>query len=193
MVITIISIVIGLLMCFFGYKLFRIWLAVAGLILGAFLGNYLGVLLAGGGSWPIIGAIVVGVLLAMLAYFLYKFGAIVVGALLGAMLLPIILSVFGVGSAWWITLVGAIIGGLIAGMFLKEFIIIGSSFQGSYMAIGGVYALITNKSYLETQNQNLLSLPWYILIAIIALTIVAAIMQMKYTKDNPALARKTGN
>lgn len=190
MVITILAVVIGLLMCFFGYKLFRVWLAVAGLILGALLGHYLGGLI-GGGSWPIIGAIVIGVLLAILAYALYKLGAILVGALLAAMLLVTTLSVFGMEPIWWAALIGAIIGGIVAGIFIKEFIIIGSSFQGSYMVIGGLYALIANTNYLETRNQDLLSFPWYVLLAILVLTVVAAAAQMKYAKDdNPDLARK---
>ncbi|MEA5059841.1 hypothetical protein SDC9_89197 [bioreactor metagenome] len=190
MVITILAVVIGLLMCFFGYKLFRVWLAVAGLILGALLGHYLGGLI-GGGSWPIIGAIVIGVLLAILAYALYKLGAILVGALLAAMLLVTTLSVFGMEPIWWAALIGAIIGGIVAGIFIKEFIIIGSSFQGSYMVIGGLYALIANTNYLETRNQDLLSFPWYVLLAILVLTVVAAAAQMKYAKDdNSDLARK---
>ena len=117
MVMSILAIVIGLLMCFFGYRLFRFWLAAAGLVLGAYAGYYLGTKI-GADVWPIVGAVAAGVLLAILAYALFKVGAVLIGAMLGALLLLAVLNVFGVDPVWWIGLIGAAVGAVLAGVFL---------------------------------------------------------------------------
>jgi hypothetical protein len=181
MAIAIVAIVVGILMCFFGYRLFRVWLAVAGLFMGAYLGYYLGGLL-GGDVWPIVGAAVVGVLLAVLAYWLYKIGAVLIGALLGASLVLVVANSFGVDPLWWTAAIGAAAGGLIAGLFVKEFIIAGSSFNGATMLTVGVYALITGKDYLAEQSRELLTFPWYVLVIVAAVTVIAAIGQFRYVK-----------
>ena len=181
MTIAIIAIIIGVLMCFFGYRLFRVWLAVAGLFLGAYLGYYLGRQL-GGDVWPVVGLVVVGVLLAVVAYWLYKLGAVLVGALLGASLVLVVANSFGVDPLWWTAAIGAAAGGLIAGLFVKEFIIAGSALNGATMLTVGVYALITGKDYLAEQSKELLSFPWYILVIVAVVTVIAAIGQFRYVK-----------
>ncbi len=189
MAVSIFAIVIGMVMCFFGYRFFKIWLAAAGFLLGAYLGHYLGGLI-GSGAWPVIGAIVVGILLAIISYLLYKIGAVLIGALLGAMLLLVALNALGIEPFWWAALIGAVAGAIIAGVFLQTFIIIGSSYSGSQLTVVGVYALIANKDFLEMHNQQLLSFPWYILVAILALAVVAIVVQMKYKKSHPKHADK---
>lgn len=181
MTIAIIAIIIGILMCFFGYRLFRVWLAVAGLFLGAYLGYYLGGLL-GGDVWPIVGAVVVGILIAAVAYWLYKLGAVLIGALLGAGLVLVITNSLEVEPLWWVAAIGAAAGALIAGLFIKKFIIAGSALNGATMLTVGVYALITGKDYLAEQSKELLSFPWYILAIVAVVTVIAAIGQFRYVK-----------
>ena len=73
-------------------------------------------------------------------------GAVLIGALIGGMFTSIILSALGVTAQTWMLLVGAAVVAIIAVAFLKQFIIIGSSFQGSYLVVAGAYALITGMS-----------------------------------------------
>ena len=181
MVVAIVAIIIGVLMCFFGYRLFRVWLCVAGLFLGVYLGYYLGRQL-GGDVWPIVGALVVGILLAAVAYWLYKLGAVLVGALLGAGLVLVVANSFGAEPLWWVAVIGAAVGGLIAGLFIKEFIIAGSALNGATMVTVGAYALMTGKDYLAEQSKELLSFPWYILVIVAIITVIAAIGQFRYVK-----------
>ncbi len=181
MTIAIVAIVIGLLMCFFGYRLFRIWLSVAGLFIGVYLGYYLGGLL-GGDVWPIVAAAVIGVALAVVAYWLYKVGAVLIGALLGAGLVLVVTNSLGIDPYWWTAAIGAAVGALIAGLFIKEFIITGSSLNGATMLTVGVYALITGKDYLAEQSRELLNFPWYILVIVAVVTVVAAVAQFRYVK-----------
>ena len=186
MVINIIAIVFGLIACFFGYKAFRVWLALAGLLFGARLGYYLGGLI-GGQAWPIIGAIAVGLIICLLSYFIYRLGAILIGALLGGMFTSVILSAFGVTALPWMILVGAAIVAIFAGVFLKQFIIIGSAFQGSYLIVAGVFALITGVRIAGFENAlQAITLPWYLYVVIVVLGILGIIVQNSNDKKAPA-------
>jgi len=185
MVINIVAIVIGIIACLFGYKALRIWLALVGLILGAALGYYLGGLI-GPQVWPIIGAIVVGLIVCLLSYFIYRIGAILIGALLGGAFTSVVLSAVGVTALPWMILVGAVVVAIIAGVFLKQFIIIGSSFQGAFMIVAGAYALITGISYVGfDEAMKAVELPWYIYAIIVVLGILAVIVQNKIEKKAP--------
>ena len=185
MIINIIAIVFGLIACFYGYKVFRIWLALVGLILGAALGYYLGGLI-GPQVWPIIGAIVVGLIVCLLSYFIYRIGAILIGALLGGAFTSVVLSAVGVTALPWMILVGAVVVAIIAGVFLKQFIIIGSSFQGAFMIVAGAYALITGISYVGfDEAMKAVELPWYLYAIIVVLGILAIIVQNKIEKKAP--------
>ena len=185
MVINIIAIVIGIIACLFGYKAVRIWLTIVGLFLGAALGFYLGGLV-GGEIWPIVGAVIVGIAVSLLSYFLYRIGAILIGALLGAVFTSVVLSALGITALPWMILVGAVVVAIIAGVFLKQFIIIGSSFQGAFMIVAGAYALITGISYVGfDEAMKAVELPWYLYAIIVVLGILAIIVQNKIEKKAP--------
>ena len=186
MVINIIAIVIGIIACLFGYKAVRIWLTIVGLFLGAVLGYYLGGLI-GEQVWPIVGAVVVGIAVSALSYFLYRLGAILIGALLGGVFTSVVLSALGITALPWMILVGAVVVAIIAGVFLKQFIIIGSSFQGAYMIVAGAYALITGMSYVGFDAaMKAVELPLYLYAIIVVLGILAVILQNKIEKKSPA-------
>ncbi len=188
MVINIIAIVIGIIACLFGYKAVRIWLTIVGLFLGAALGYYLGGLV-GGEIWPIVGAVIVGIAVSLLSYFLYRLGAILIGALLGGVFTSVVLSALGITALPWMILVGAVVVAIIAGVFLKQFIIIGSSFQGAYMIVAGAYALITGMSYVGFDTaMKAVELPLYLYAVIVVLGILAVILQNKIEKKSPAKA-----
>lgn len=185
MVINIVAIVVGVIACLFGYKAVRIWLALAGLILGAALGHSLGGLV-GAEVWPIVGAVVVGLAVSLFSFFLYRVGAILIGALLGAVFASVVLSALGIAALPWMLLVGAVVVAVIAGVFLKQFIIIGSSFHGAYMIVAGAYALITGGSYVGfNAAYEAVALPWYIIALIVVLGIIAAVIQNRIEKKAP--------
>ena len=184
MLINIIILIIGILMCFLGFKLFRIWLAAAGLILGAQIGYYLGGLI-GGNPWPIVGAVLIALLLAVFAYFLFKVGAGIIGALLGASLTVSLFEAFGAQPVWWVTLIGAVVVGVLAVAFLKGFIIAASAFFGAYLTVGGANALITGQQFFMAHDNYVvfnINLAWYLLAAIIVLAVIAISVQLRYKK-----------
>lgn len=179
----IVAIIIGLVMCFFGYRLFRIWLAVAGFISGAYLGESLGKAYLSGAVWPVVLAIAIGLLFALLAYFLYRLGVIITGAVLGAALINLLLAAWSGFEAGWPLVVGAVLGAILASVFIKPYIIVGSSFNGAYLAVLGVYSIIMMK---DLTQENLLNpgigLPWYVLFGILALTLFGVIAQFGLNK-----------
>lgn len=101
----IIAFLAGILLLFFGKRLF--WLAAA---LVAFLfgwqlfGNLLGP------GWSLIIAVVLGIVFAWLAIKFVKIVAYIVGFLAGAVALPFLVGIFGMDMSWFIL---AFIGGVI--------------------------------------------------------------------------------
>ena len=177
----IIAILAGLVMCFYGYRLFRVWLAVTGFIGGAYLGDYLGKAYFTGEIWPVALAIAIGLLFALLAYFLYRLGVVLTGAILGAALMNLLLFTLSGVDAGWPMVAGAILGAILAGIFIKPYIIIGSSFNGAYFAALGAYSLILMK---DMTQENLFgqSLPWYVLLGVLALTVLGIAAQFGLNK-----------
>jgi hypothetical protein len=179
----ILAIIAGLVMCFCGYRLFRIWLAVAGFIGGAYLGESLGKAYFAGASWPLALAIAIGLLFALLSYFLYRLGVVLTGAVLGAALVNLLLAAWSGLDAGWPILVGAVLGAILAGIFLKPYIIVGSSFNGAYLAVLGAYSIIVMK---DMSRESLLSpgsgMPWYVLLGVLVLTLLGIFAQFGLNK-----------
>jgi len=133
----------GLVECFFGYRIFRFILGVAGFVAAAVFFGSLGYELSGG-SEPvsIISGLAGGVLGACLFYYLYIIGVFFLGAVLG---FTIAMYVFGLLNMDVIPVVlygAAIISGALAAVFQKPMLIIATAFGGSFAAVtGGAYIL----------------------------------------------------
>jgi hypothetical protein len=101
----IVALIAGLLLLFFGKRLF--WLA-AGLVAFLFgyqlFGNLFGV------GWSLLVGLILGVIFAWLSIKFIKMAAYFVAFLAGAIALPFLMGVFGIEMSW---LVLAIIGGAI--------------------------------------------------------------------------------
>jgi hypothetical protein len=173
------AIVIGLALCFWGYKLFRFFLGAAGLLAGAGIGYFLGEKFLPAGIWPLAAAAVLGLALAVFAYSLFKTGAVIIGAFLGAMLLHMVLGAAHTQTDWWVYLIGAVAGAVLASIFLKPFLIIGSAFEGAYMTAAGAYSLILMKDMVLQGSilPNVQAYPWYIFAAVLLLTVLGTAVQ----------------
>ena len=129
----------GIVSCFFGYRLFRIVLAIFGFILGALAASSIfGV----SDTWPMVIAVVVGGLLGagvlIAAYFV---GVALIGAGLGAVVANLLLTA-GDRDPHFLVIVFASITGAAASMYLQRyFIIVGTGFGGAWTMIVGAMAL----------------------------------------------------
>ena len=139
---AIVLLVGGIVSCFFGYRLFRIVLAIFGFILGALAASSIfgvsdtGPMLAAAAVGGLIGA---GILIA--AYFL---GVALIGAGLGAMAANLFFAA-GDRDPHFLLLVFLSMAGAAAAMYLQRyFIIVGTGFGGAWTMIVGTMALIGN-------------------------------------------------
>jgi hypothetical protein len=145
--VTLISIALGLLTCFAGYRLFRLLLAVYGFVLGAVVGLAMASGLTGGETlWVIAGALIGGLTGAVLLVLLFFVGIFVIGAAGGALLANLV----GGGLAWdvpaLVTVLAAVAGGVLA-LFLQRFGIVAfTALNGAWAVVGGVAALFTGRA-----------------------------------------------
>jgi hypothetical protein len=134
----------GTVACFFGYRLFRIVLAIFGFILGALAASSI---FGMSDTGPMIVAAVVGGLVGagilIAAYFV---GVALIGAGLGAVTANVVMAA-GDRDPHFLVVVFFAIAGAAAAMYLQRyFIIVGTSFGGAWTLIVGAMALIGDKT-----------------------------------------------
>ncbi|HML95660.1 MAG TPA: TMEM198/TM7SF3 family protein [Thermodesulfobacteriota bacterium] len=141
-----IAVAAGLVECFFGYRIFRFILGVAGFVAAAVFFGSLGYELSGG-SEPvsIIAGLAGGVLGACLFYYLYIIGVFFLGAILGFTIAMYVFSLINVEVIPAVLYGAAIISGALAAVFQKPMLIIATAFGGSFAAVtGGAYLIYRN-------------------------------------------------
>ena len=130
-----VALMIGVALCFFGFKIFRFSLFIFGFTIGAVIGLGLGDLLVK--PWGgIAGSIALGTLGAYGFLLIARIAGLVVGMVLGGMVSAFILG----GSVWVIPVTLA--SGLCAFFFLSYFIMASTSCWGAFLAIGGFSRLL---------------------------------------------------
>ncbi len=143
---AIVLLVGGIVACFFGYRLFRIVLAIFGFILGALAASSIfgmsdtGPMIIAAGVGGLIGA---GILIA--AYFV---GVSLIGAGLGATAANLIFAT-GDRDPHFLVVVFLSIAGATAAMYLQRyFIIVGTGFGGAWTIIVGAMAALGDQTAL---------------------------------------------
>jgi hypothetical protein len=134
----------GTVACFFGYRLFRVVLAISGFILGALLASSI---FGMSDTGPMIVAAVVGGLVgAGILFAAYFVGVALIGAALGAVLANVVMAA-GDRDPHFLVVVFFSVAGAAAAMYLQRyFIIVGTSFGGAWTMIVGLMALIGDKT-----------------------------------------------
>ena len=136
----------GVVACFFGYRLFRIVLAIFGFILGALAASSIfgmsdtGPMIVAAVAGGLVGA---GILIA--AYFV---GVALIGAGLGAVAAHLFFAASDRDPSF-LAVVFLSIAGAAAAMYLQRyFIIVGTGFGGAWTMIVGVLALLGDRTAL---------------------------------------------
>lgn len=166
---TVASIILGVVICFAGYKLFRVALGLIGAVLGAQLGNYLFSLtgnifegtLPGDVSLGIY-MLVLAVVVAALSFSLYMKAVVIVLMVLGGWWFyndySGLASQFNLQSALMAALVGGAIGlliGLAVYFFKKWITIIATAIIGAKFLTMIIVPLISNAFWSETVGKTL--------------------------------------
>ena len=147
------SIVVGLLWCLMGYRIFRASLALLGFLLGAAGLGWLGYE-TGGRGWGIAGAIVGGLAGAVAMFLLYLLGVFVMGAFLAALAAAAGLAAAGVAVHPALLLIPAAVGGVIAVLLSRFLIVALTAFNGAWCVVGGVAGLTGGQPDLTSVLQS---------------------------------------
>lgn len=146
---SVLAILIGLGLAFFGYAAFRIIFPIWGFLIGLWLGGEFAASVFGGGflttSLGIIVGIVLGLIFAVLAYYVYAFAVVLWGATLGYALGAGLMAMLGLtGFLNWV--VGVTLAVVFAVVFIstkmpRVALMVVTAFAGSAAIIAGIMAL----------------------------------------------------
>jgi len=140
------AVVLGLLICFFGYRIFRFVLAVAGFIIGASFVAGFGFTLTDGKEILVIliAGIAGGLIGGALLLFLYSVGVFLLGVVFGILLFSGILGVMNINTSPPIYIVPALAGGIAALLLQRFMIILTTSFAGAWAAVMGTLFIVSS-------------------------------------------------
>jgi len=191
--VAILTIIFGLLNCFFGYRIFRFMLALWGLVLGAYAGATLAGNLAGGELlWVIVGGVVGAILGAILMSLLYFLGVFVVGAAAGAVLANAIGVAIGIDMPTLVVIIVAVVVGIIALILQRLVLILATAFLGAWAVVSGALSLLAGTSITPAElyggavqaGELLPGLPsLVVLLAWLVLALLGAVTQFAVTRE----------
>lgn len=148
---TVISAAVAVCTLFWGYKLLKFWVSLAGFVIGAVLGAAAGVLLEGEMPVIVCAVLAAGVIFACLAFFFYKVGIFVFVGVTGYGLVTTLLyGWIGGKEIWWIPVIGVVAGmiaGILAVKFIRTMVIVFTSINGGATLAFTICPLIGIDSY----------------------------------------------
>lgn len=154
------AVLTGLMNCFFGYRLFRMFFACIGFLLGAAAGGYLTYVYCSEPAWALVGGLAGGVVGAIALFAIYLAGVFVAGGMGAAFLVAVMLAGVGITVPQFVLIVPLVIGGGLALVVHKLVIIVASAFGGALgvtwgaAMLGGaeidLYALLLQTSQAES-------------------------------------------
>ncbi|HTW92844.1 MAG TPA: DUF4203 domain-containing protein [bacterium] len=133
----------GFVVCFFGYRLLRLTLALAGFGVGLVLGLSVARLMPHTSHvFAVVVGVVCGVLFAVLATAVYKFGVFLLGAGAGALLAGVIITAAGWHHPMLIRVIAAMVGGILTLLLERPLVSILSALVGSWGIVFGAAELL---------------------------------------------------
>jgi len=135
-------VVTGGVMCFFGYRLFRVALGLFGALVGGYVAGAVGLHLSDGAETvALFCAVTGGVLGAVLMVAVYLLGVFVAGATLGGILAGVFTLHAGPDTRAVAMAAVAAIGGFLA-LFVQRFVVTAATaLNGSALVVGGLWLL----------------------------------------------------
>ena len=135
---------IGLIECFFGYRILRFLLGVLGFIAGAVVFGSLGYELSSGNEIiSIIAGIGGGLAGAFITYTLYIVGVFAIGAALGFMTASYVFGILNTAPIRVALIAAGAVGGILAAVLQKPMLILATAFGGAYAVVAGISYLIS--------------------------------------------------
>jgi hypothetical protein len=142
-----ILIVGGLIACFFGYRLFKVVLAIFGFILGALGAS--SIFGPSDTSYMVLAALAGGVAGALLLLAAYFIGVALLGAGIGALVANLIWTQIEGDPHPFVVVLFSVAGALLATWLQRYVIILGTAFGGAWTIIVGALAVMGDKTALN--------------------------------------------
>jgi hypothetical protein len=138
-----VSVLAGVLICYWGYRIFRVMLGIAGFIAGMWLFYLVGVHFTGhAGVLTIVLMIFGGLIGASLSVAFYFIGVFLIGALGGWHVGLLIAGATGTVFLLVIPIVLAVIGGILAIFFQRLIVTVSTAFIGAWAVVAGGFYLL---------------------------------------------------
>lgn len=136
--VSVVSLILGLTACFFGYRLKRFWTGFLGMVSGFAVGFLISRIFLES-TWLCIGiGVLSALILAALAFYFYKTGVFLVCVIIMSLVIKVLLH----GEEWWIYLISALAGAAagVAGIcFVKPIFVFATGFFGAFAALQAVW------------------------------------------------------
>ncbi len=172
-------IVVGLVVCLFGYRLVRFTLAVAGFGVGFALGQLVGFIRPGvSPALALVIELLLGIFGAVAAILLYRPGVFLLGAAVGALIAGLIF----VYAQWQYLLLACVItavaGGVLTLLFQRQLISVLSAVAGGWGVVFGTLRLV---GWLPPHAGSRNASAVYIVMALgwAALSVIGAVVQLR--------------
>ena len=176
------SILVGTIQCFFGYRIFKIVLGLTGFLVGGALGGAIGFEVAQEEIVALVAGLLGGLIGAALLVVLYFIGIFLMGAFLGGLLGAVMFALAESSAEPALLLILAVIAGVIALIFQKLMIIVSTGFGGAWSVVTGIAYFTTgaiDPTHLEELSRSGRSHLYAIVLCWISLGIVGVVVQYK--------------
>ena len=141
--VAVLSILFGVISCFWGYRAFKAVLGITGFIVGAWIAGGIAATFTGGvGVIAVIAAVAGGLITGSIFVTLYYVGVFVVGASAGWIVGAMITSAAGNPVHIIVFVILALLGGILAVSFQRHILIIATSLIGSWYVVAGSLVLL---------------------------------------------------
>jgi hypothetical protein len=192
---SLIALVMGLVICFGGYRLFMVLLPVWGFFFGFFLGaETLQAILGGGFLATVTGWVVgfvVGAIFGLLSYFFYIVGVAILAGSLGYALGAGFMHLIGINAGLLVWIVGIVVAIVVAGVTIffnlqKYVIIIATAVGGAGLTFGTLLlgaAGVTLARLVENPIRRMLEGSPLLIILFIVMAVAGIVVQLRANRD----------
>jgi hypothetical protein len=176
------TILVGAIQCFFGYRFFKLILGLLGFLAGGVLAGALGYHISQQEAVVLLAGLAGGFIGAGLMVALYFFGIFLVGAFLGGVLGTVLFALAESNPEPAVLLILAVIAGIAAMIFQKFMIIVSTGFGGAWSVVAGTAYFTTGA--IDPPNIELLfraggSHLYMVVLCWLALGVIGVIVQYK--------------
>jgi len=176
------SILVGAVQCFFGYRIFKFILGLTGFLFGGSLACVIGYTISQEKVVALLAGIIGGFIGAALMSALYYIGIFLIGAFLGGVLGTVLFAVVKSNPDFSVLFILAVIAGVITLIFQKSMIIVSTGFGGAWNVVIGITCFTTELIHFSNLDQLFRSGGshfYAIVLCWLALGIIGVIVQHK--------------